>query len=101
MTIEGSGAAADLMTTLGQADAALARGDTEAANEAMAAAADLCSRLQAAGLGVPAGELATLQEIADRCGVALLRLGQDLNAESFRGDNLRRGMRTYNGDSGR
>lgn len=88
----------ELATMLGRADAALARGDREAASVDMAAAADLCRRLQMAGLGIPATELQGLRDLADRCGVALGRLGQELNAESFRDDNHRRGISTYNGD---
>jgi hypothetical protein len=85
----------DLATLLGRADVALAHGDTTAADVAMAEAADLCRRLQAAGLGVPADELGILRDLAERCGLALTRLGQELNAESFRDDNHRRGMVMY------
>jgi hypothetical protein len=88
----------ELATMLGRADAALARGDMEAADVDMAAAADLCRRLQTAGLGISGTELQGLRDLADRCGVALGRLGEALNAESFRDDNHRRGISTYNGD---
>jgi hypothetical protein len=87
--------AEELVSELGRAEAALACDDTETANVAMAAAADLCRRLQAAGVVVPPAELAVLRALAERCGLALTRLGQDLNAESFRDDNHRRGVDTY------
>ncbi len=98
MDFDGPSAAAELLKTLAQADAALAVDDTAAAGVAMALAADLCRRVQAAGLGVPPHELGMLRALADRCGPALARLGQDLNAESFRDDNHRRGLRTYGGE---
>jgi hypothetical protein len=87
--------AAELVALLAQADAALARDDHDGAAEAMTAAADLCRRLQAAGVGVPASELVALRELGDRCGLALERMARELNAASFRGENHRRGIITY------
>src|SRR5262245_10033636 len=87
--------AAELVSILGRAEAALARGDSEAANVDMKAGADLCRRLQAAGITVPARELGVLRELADRCGVALARIAKELNAESLRDENHRRGIVTY------
>ena len=87
--------ATELIATLTRAAAALDAGDGEAANADMEAAADLCRRLQAAGVGVPALQLATLRALYDRCGVALVRLGEELNAASFRDEQQRRGMEAY------
>ena len=98
MAFDGPSASLELARTLESANAALARGDTEAANIAMADAADLCRRMQAAGLGVLATDQGVLRDLADRCGVALTRLAHELNAESFRDDNQRRGLRTYGGE---
>lgn len=87
--------AVELVSSLGRAEAALARGDSEAADVEMKAAADLCRRLQAAGVSVPARELGVLRELADRLGVALAQLARELNAESLRDENHRRGIVTY------
>jgi hypothetical protein len=88
-------AAAELVSELSRADAALAGNDTESANVAMAAAADICLRMQAAGVTVPLAELTILRATAERCGLALDRLRQELNAESFQNDNHRRGVDAY------
>lgn len=85
----------ELIDTLAHAEAALARGSMDDANQAMESAADLCRRLQAAGLGLPAFELEVLRDLAERCGVALTRLGQELQSDSLRGDNHRRGIASY------
>ena len=85
----------ELGERLRRAEAALASNDLEAADAQMAAAADLCRRLQAAGLGVPAAELGALRDLADRCGASLTRIGDALNAESMRDENHRRGINSY------
>jgi hypothetical protein len=95
LTATATSPAAELVALLGQADAALTRGDHDGAAEVMASAADLCRRLQAAGVGVPASELAALRALGDRCGLALERMARELNAASFRGENHRRGITTY------
>ena len=87
--------AAELFDSMTRAAAALASGDTEAANVAMESAADLCRRLQAAGLGVPAIDLGQLRDLAERCGVALARLGRELQSDSLRGESHRRGISSY------
>lgn len=69
--------------------------DLAAADEQMAAASQLCHRLQAAGLGIPQDEVPTLRALADRCGVALANANQVLNDASLRDENLRRGIRSY------
>jgi len=66
-----------------------------AADEQMAAAAQLCHRLQVAGLGIPAEEVPALRTLADRCGRALEGANQRLNDASLRDENLRRGIRSY------
>lgn len=91
----------ELVDTLARAEAALASGDMDAASGAMESAADLCRRLQTAGLGVPASELNVLRDLADRCGLALIRLGRDLQSDSLRGDNHRRGIASYQSTLGR
>lgn len=75
--------------------AALEAQDLPAADEQMAAAAQLCHRLQVAGLGIPEDEVAALRALADRCGRALTGANQRLNESSLRDDNLRRGIRSY------
>jgi ketopantoate reductase len=87
---------ADLVAAMEQAQAALTKGDTEAANVVMTAAAEICQGLQASGIIVPAAEMERLRELTARCGVELTRLGHKLNAESFRDDNHLRGIATYN-----
>lgn len=96
MTADGSGALIDI---LGHAETALASGDMESADAAMQAGADLCRRLQAAGIAVPASELAAVRDMAERCGMELARLTTELNADSAKGENFRRGMASY-GQSG-
>jgi hypothetical protein len=87
--------ATELVDALTRAAAALDAGDPEAAGVDMAAAADLCRRLQTAGLSIPAPELTVLRELYERCGVAVVRMGQELNAAGFRGEQQRRGMEAY------
>ena len=85
----------ELAERLRLVEAALAANDVETADTHMTAAADLCRRLQAAGLGVPEAELGGLRALAERCGVSLLRVGEALNAESLRDGNHRRGITSY------
>jgi len=87
--------AQELVAALTRASAALEAGDFEAADGDMTAAADLCRRLQSAGVTVPASELTRLRELYEKCGVALARVGQELNAASFEGEHQRRGLETY------
>jgi hypothetical protein len=90
-----------LLDSLCRAETALAAGDAEAANAAMAEGADLCRRLHAAGIHLPAAEAEHLRATAERCGAALVAFGKRLNDESFRDDNHRRGILSYqDGTSG-
>lgn len=75
--------------------ASLEAEDLAAADEQMAAAAQLCHRLQAAGLGIPHDEVPALRALADRCGQALANANQRLNDASMRDENHRRGIRSY------
>ena len=90
-----SGPVGELIDELDRAEAALGRGDMDVADAAMAAAADLCRRLQTAGVGLPVAELGRVRDIAERCGAELHRLAERFNGDSFRDENLRRGIRTY------
>jgi hypothetical protein len=85
----------ELMDALQRTEAALAAGDGEAANLAMAGGVDLCRRLHEAGVPIPAEEADGIRALAERCGVALAAFGKRLNAESFRDDNHRRGIQSY------
>jgi hypothetical protein len=85
----------ELAERLRRVEEALSANDLDTADAHMSAAADLCRRLQAAGLGVPQAELGALRALADRCGVSLSRVGDALNAESLRDGNHRRGMSSY------
>ena len=85
----------ELAERLRRTEAALAQGDLKGAEAEMAAAAELCRRLQAAGLGVPPEEAGALRDLNERCGAALKRVGNALNAESLRDENLRRGISSY------
>ena len=85
----------ELAERLQRAQEALVSGDLGTADAHMAAAADLCRRMQEAGLGVPAEEIEGLRDVARRCGEAIARAGQTLNAESLRDDNHRRGINAY------
>jgi hypothetical protein len=85
----------ELAERLRQVEEALGANDVETADIHMAAAADLCRRLEAAGLGVPEAELGVLRALAERCGVSLSRVGEALNAESLRDGNHRRGITSY------
>ena len=91
----------ELLDALTRAAAALDAGNSDAAAADMESAADLCRRLQAAGLPVPAPELDRLRELYDRCGVALVRMGEQLNAASFRDENQRRGLEAYQATASR
>jgi hypothetical protein len=93
--VNAAAAAVELLTTLTRVETALAAGDSEGAAVDMNSAADLCRRLQAAGMGVPPAELGALRDLWERCGMALTQLGENLNAESFRDDNHRRGVGVY------
>jgi hypothetical protein len=85
----------ELAEMLKKALAALASEDLAAADEQMAAAAQLCHRLQAAGLGIPHGEVSALRDLAEKCGLALADANQRVNDASIRDENLRRGIRSY------
>ncbi|HEY4184083.1 MAG TPA: hypothetical protein VGP07_03400 [Polyangia bacterium] len=85
----------ELAENLGRAHAALQAGDLATADTQMLAAADLCRRLQAAGLGVPDGELTALRELSESCGNSLARLAERLNASAIRNENHRRGITSY------
>lgn len=91
----------ELADRLRRAEEALGKNDLAAADAQMAAAAELCRRLQEAGLGVPAEEVAALKAVAERCGQALARVGKALNAESQRDENHRRGISSYLATLGR
>ena len=84
-----------LQTLLASVEQALATGDCEAADKQMDAAAALCADLQQRGLALPASALPAVRELAERCGAALLRARDALNAESQRDDNHRRALLTY------
>lgn len=86
----------ELADRLRRVEEALGANDLETADIHMAGAAELCRRLQAAGLGVPEAELGALQALAERCGVSLSRAGEALNADSLRDGNHRRGIISYN-----
>lgn len=88
-------AAADLLVALNEAEGALARDDSQAAEAAMAAGAAICRQMQADGQTIPAADLVALQKLATSCGVSLTRIGTALNAESLRDDNHRRALVTY------
>jgi len=85
----------ELAEMLKKALAALASEDLSVADEQMAAAAQLCHRLQVAGLGIPEDEVPVLRGLAEKCGLALANANQRLNDASMRDDNLRRGIRSY------
>ncbi|MEP6653003.1 MAG: hypothetical protein ABJA82_06565 [Myxococcales bacterium] len=87
--------ATTLQTLLASVEQALAAGDCAAADEQMDAAAALCADLQGRGLTLPSSALPAVREVAERCGAALLRARDALNAESQRDDNLRRAILTY------
>lgn len=85
----------ELKAALTRSVAALEAGDLDAASTDMEAAAELCGRLQTAGVRVPGPELAQLRELYQRCGVFLVQSGEKLNADSFRDEQHRRGMEAY------
>jgi hypothetical protein len=91
----------ELVAALTRAAAALGAGESDAAAADMEAAADLCRRLQGAGMGVPAAELARLRELYEQCGVALGHMSEQLNAASFQGEQQRRGLDAYLDRGGR
>ena len=84
-----------LQTLLAKVEQALATGDCEEADKHMDAAAALCADLQQRGVTLPASALPAVRELAQRCGAALLRARDALNAESQRDDNHRRALLTY------
>ena len=84
-----------LQTMLTAVEQALALGDCEAADQQMGAAAALCADLQGRGITLPSASLPDMRELAERCGAALLRARDALNAESQRDDNHRRALLTY------
>jgi hypothetical protein len=88
-------APADLVGFLEQAESALARGEHDTADTAMSAAAEICRRMQSAGVPIPNEEIGALQALVARCGTLLERMAAELNAESLRDDNHRRGLLTY------
>lgn len=90
----------ELGETLTRVTAALDAGDTEAASVDMEAAADLCRRLLAAGFRVPSSQVAGLRELYERCGIALVRMGDRLNAASFEEEQQRRGLDAYQATAG-
>lgn len=85
----------ELKVALGRAVAALEAGDLDTASGDMEAAAELCGRLQTAGVRIPGPELAQLRELYERCGVFLVQTGEKLNADSFREEQHRRGVEAY------
>jgi hypothetical protein len=87
--------ASELSTLLASAQQALTANDCEAANKNMDAAAALCAELQQRGVMLSPAELSSLRELAQRCGTALFRARDALNAESQRDDNHRRALLTY------
>ena len=91
----------ELGDALTRAVTALDAGDTETASVDMEAAGDLCRRLLAAGFQLPAPQVARLRELYERCGIALLRMGERLNAASFEGEQQRRGLEIYQAANGR
>jgi hypothetical protein len=91
----------ELVDALTRAAAALAAGQSDAASADMEAAAELCRRLQGAGMGVPAAELDRLRALYEQCGVALGHMSQQLNAASFQGEQQRRGLVAYHDRAGR
>lgn len=91
----------ELVAALTRAAAALNAGDADAAGADMASAADLCRRLQAAGVHIPPSELTTVRDLYERCGLALGRMGEELNAASFRDEAQRRGMAAYRATAAR
>lgn len=84
-----------LTEILACAEVALGTGDTEAAAVAMQSGAELCALLESAGLTVAPSEMMALQDRFDRCGVELERLTRELQSDSARGENLRRGVASY------
>jgi len=85
----------ELAEMLKKACAALQDDDLAAANEHMAAAAELCKRLQVAGLGIPEDEIQALRTLAEQCGRSLADANRHLNDNSMRDENHRRGIRSY------
>ena len=85
----------ELGDALTRAATALDAGDTETASVDMEAAGNLCRRLLAAGFQLPPVQVARLRELYERCGIALVRVGERLNAASFEGEQQRRGLDAY------
>jgi len=84
-----------LQECLRRADAAMKANDIEAANAAMADGAALCVSLQERGLALPGDDADGLRQLAEECEDALVALSQRLNARSFRDDQQRRGILSY------
>lgn len=84
-----------LRAILERIEADLARGDTESADAAMAAAVDVCDDMRGSGIQIPPDATEALQELAARCGKSLAGLARALDAESLRDDNHRRALLTY------
>ena len=84
-----------LQECLRRADLAMQSDDLDAANAAMAEGAALCVRMQDAGLSLPADSAGDLRRLAEECENALVALSARLNARSFRDDQQRRGMLSY------
>jgi hypothetical protein len=95
--MSGSTPHAALAEALARAETALAAGDVAAAAREMAEAADLCRRLQAAGLPVPAEHAESLGALSARCGEHLDRLASELQVDSRRNEQHRRGIVSYTG----
>ena len=83
--------AEELRAAIERAAAALAGGDLDGADAAMAAAAAICRRMEGGGIGLTAAEKTRLREIYQRAGAELIRLTAELNVDSAR----RRGLASY------
>jgi hypothetical protein len=89
------GDAQGLVEALARAEAALAAGDVAAADAALAAAAEACQRLERAGTAVAGVDREALAQAARRCGEAIGRLAGQLNTDSMRGEQVVRGLVSY------
>jgi len=87
----------ELAETLKRTEAALESGDLAAANEGMMLAVDLCRRLHQAGVPLSPPCADEVKDLVERCGQALVRVGDRVNQESFRDENHRRGILSYEG----
>ena len=84
-----------LRECLRRADAAMKADDIETANAAMADGAAICLQLQETGLPLPSDDAESLRQLANACVNALVALSNRLNARSFRDDQHRRGILSY------